>query len=276
MRFGWRTLAISTLLVLAAGPSVVDVAAQAATSSRPASGGSASPPSAAAPYVSGPSGDWQVRAAEDVGMNAELLQRAIEYAKENETNNVRDLVLSHALSWNREPWDGAVGPVKTRGAPTGIVVRNGYIGASRGWQWHGYANSWVVVDGPRVQSVSGGGHWGGGMWISARDHARFGPLALRGGQWKDRRILSEDWLAMVRTPTEANPGYGFMNFFLNTDRERYPSAPERAFAYLGAGTKMVYIDPVHDLVVVARWIQGGALDGLIERVIAAIQEQRAS
>jgi CubicO group peptidase (beta-lactamase class C family) len=37
------------------------------------------------------------------------------------------------------------------------------IGASGTWRWYGYDNSWVVLDGQLVQSVSGGAHWGGGM-----------------------------------------------------------------------------------------------------------------
>ena len=32
------------------------------------------------------------------------------------------------------------------------------IGASTTWGWYGYENSWVNVDGTKVQSVSGGGH----------------------------------------------------------------------------------------------------------------------
>ena len=39
------------------------------------------------------------------------------------------------------------------------------IGSSNTWRWHGYENSWVTIDGLKMQSVSGGGHWGGGMWI---------------------------------------------------------------------------------------------------------------
>ena len=31
------------------------------------------------------------------------------------------------------------------------------IGASPTWRWHGYENSWVELDGRRLQSVSGGG-----------------------------------------------------------------------------------------------------------------------
>ena len=46
------------------------------------------------------------------------------------------------------------------------------LGASPTWRWHGYDNSWVTIDGAQMQSVSGGGHWGGGMFISSRDHAR--------------------------------------------------------------------------------------------------------
>ena len=44
------------------------------------------------------------------------------------------------------------------------------IGASSTWRWYGYDNSWVEVDGKKVQSVSGGGHWGGGMFINCVRH----------------------------------------------------------------------------------------------------------
>ena len=39
------------------------------------------------------------------------------------------------------------------------------IGASTTWRWHGYENSWIELDGQRMQSVSGGGHFGGGLFI---------------------------------------------------------------------------------------------------------------
>ncbi|QXD14981.1 beta-lactamase family protein [Rhodocaloribacter litoris] len=146
------------------------------------------------------------------------------------------------------------------------------IGASNTWRWEGYENSWVTLDGLRVQSVSGGGHWGGGMFISARDMARFGYLTLRRGRWGEQIIFSERWYDLATTPTGPNPGYGFMNWFLNTDRQLLPSAPETAFAHLGAGTNMVYVDPEHDLVVVARWLRRDRLDGLVQRVLAAVQE----
>jgi CubicO group peptidase (beta-lactamase class C family) len=144
------------------------------------------------------------------------------------------------------------------------------IGASNTWRWYGYENSWVNMDGVMVQSVSGGGHWGGGMWISARDQARFGLLTLRRGRWKERQLLSEKWVSMALTPTPPEPGYGFMNWFLNTARKRFPAASEKAFAHLGAGANMIYVDPEKDLVVVVRWIDAGAQAEFVQRVLAAL------
>lgn len=144
------------------------------------------------------------------------------------------------------------------------------IGASQTWRWYGYENSWVIVDGQAVQSVSGGGHWGGGMFISARDQARFGYLTLRRGRWKDRQILSEDWVRKALTPTQPQPTYGFMNWFLNTDRKFIASAPAAAFAHLGNGTNIIYVDPDNDLVMVARWFEQRALDGIVQRLLASL------
>jgi CubicO group peptidase (beta-lactamase class C family) len=153
------------------------------------------------------------------------------------------------------------------------------IGASCSWRWHGYENSWVVIDGLRMQSVSGGGHWGGGMFINAFDQARFGYLFLRNGAWDGRRIISEQWIEMARTPGPANPTYGYMNWFLNTPvptgdgsetRKPMPSAPDTAVAFIGAGTNVVYIDWENDLVVVVRWI-GDGLDEFLGRVLASVE-----
>ena len=141
------------------------------------------------------------------------------------------------------------------------------IGASSTWEWHGYRNSWVDLDGHRVQSVSGGAHWGGGMMISARDMARFGLLTLRKGQWGGRRIISEEWITLARTPTGPEPGYGFMNFYLNTGKRRWPSAPESTFCHVGSGTNIVCVLPEQDLVVVLRWIRANAVDGVLKRLI---------
>lgn len=143
------------------------------------------------------------------------------------------------------------------------------IGASGDWCWLGYRNSVVEVDGQRMQSVPGGTHWGGGMQINSFDHARFGLLVHRDGVWGGRRLLPEGWVDALRTPSEVNDGYGFL-WWLNTGRREWPAASESAYAAVGAGTNIVLIDPEHDLILVARWIDQNAVSGLVARVVEAI------
>jgi CubicO group peptidase (beta-lactamase class C family) len=145
------------------------------------------------------------------------------------------------------------------------------IGASNTWRWYGYENSWIVLDGTAMQSVTGGGHWGGGMVIHAYDMARFGYLTLRHGQWKDRQLVSNQWMDWAETPTPAQPTYGFMNWFLNTDRKLLPSAPASAFVHIGNGTNMIYVDREHDVVAVVRWIDSKAMDGFVQRLISSLE-----
>jgi len=145
------------------------------------------------------------------------------------------------------------------------------IGASGTWRWFGYENSFVVLDGTVMQSVSGGGHWGGGMFINAYDMARFGLLTLRGGRWRDRQLLSKQWIEWALTPTPANPQYGFMNWFLNRGRKLFPSLPENVFAHIGNGANLVIVDPDDDLVVVLRWIDSEkSADEVLRRLVAAL------
>lgn len=145
------------------------------------------------------------------------------------------------------------------------------IGASNTWRWYGYDNSWVIIDGQLVQSVAGGAHWGGGMIINARDMARFGLLTLRKGKWGDKQVLSEEWLRLATTPG-VNTGYGFMNFFLNTGRRSAPSAPEQSWQHRGNGQNIIYVDPVNDLVVVARWINTArSMDTVIQQLLVGIK-----
>ena len=145
------------------------------------------------------------------------------------------------------------------------------IGASNTWRWYGYRNSWIVLDGHAVQSVSGGGHWGGGMFINAYDMARFGLLTLHKGNWNGKQLISQQWIQQSLTPGVANPGYGYMNYFLNTGKKYYPSAPATAFVHVGNGTNIIYVDPEHDLVMVVRWIENNAVDEIIKKVLEALK-----
>ncbi|MEM1315381.1 MAG: serine hydrolase [Pseudomonadota bacterium] len=144
----------------------------------------------------------------------------------------------------------------------------GPIGASATWEWHGYENSWIEIDGRRMQSVSGGAHWGGGLWISTLDHARVGELMRRGGVWEGRRLLSEDWIAACRTPCPLNPAYGYL-WWLNTGGASAPAASEESFFFKGVGANIVWVDPARELTAVLRWIDRDAFPAFAEKVVAA-------
>ena len=365
-----------------------------------------------------PDATWQHKAPAEVGMDAARLKEAVDFATAAEVKNPRDLTLNHYQTFGREPHGEAIGPIKDRSDPTGVIVRRGYIvaewgeplrvdmthsvtksmlstvigvafdrgmirslddlvrdyvppiqvkdggliylfetphngtitwdhmlrqtsdwegtlwgkpdwadrpgekkeewltrprnkpgtvykyndvrvnalalatlqvwrrplpqvlketimdpiGASNTWRWFGYDNSWVVLDGEVVQSVSGGGHWGGGMFINAYDMARFGYFTLRRGKWRDRQLLSDRWITLALTPTPAQPGYGFMNFFNNRDGKLFPNGPRNAYAHLGNGTNMVYVDPDNDLVAVVRWIDNKSTDEFVKRLVAATKK----
>lgn len=143
------------------------------------------------------------------------------------------------------------------------------IGASSEWRWMGYANSRVEIGGRQIESVSGGTRWGGGLWINSQDLARFGLLILNRGEWDGKRLISERWLKDSATPSEHGPDYGYL-WWLNTQRKQWPNGPSTSFAALGNGSNAVWIDPDHDIVFVWRWYRNPAMDGVIQRIVAAI------
>jgi CubicO group peptidase (beta-lactamase class C family) len=144
------------------------------------------------------------------------------------------------------------------------------IGMSDTWVWHGYRNAYVDIDGQRMPSVSGGGHWGAGFWATTRDHARLGLLMLRRGNWGGQRLLSEKWIDLALTPTPLRPVYGYM-WWLNTDRKQFPAASARSFFALGAGGNMIWIDPENDLVAVVRWFDNAKTNEFIRLVSESVR-----
>ena len=138
------------------------------------------------------------------------------------------------------------------------------IGASPTWEWHGYETSWVEESGQKIQSVSGGAHWGGGVWINSYDHARFGLLYLRRGRWRDQQLLSDAWIDHTTTPCAINPEYGLL-WWLNHQDSMSDLACAASFAARGAGGNIVFVEPKKDLVIVLRWC--GNPKGVIDRIL---------
>jgi CubicO group peptidase (beta-lactamase class C family) len=158
--------------------------------------------------------------------------------------------------------------------PLPVVLRERImdpIGASPTWEWHGYRNSWITIDGRDMLSVSGGGHWGGGVWASTLDHARYGLLFLRRGRWGTRQLFPASWIDQAMKPTPIMPTYGFM-WWLNPEGKLYPSAPAEDFFARGSGGNIIWVDPKHDLVAVMRWMDTRQIDEFIKLTLAAVIE----
>ncbi|MGO4406478.1 serine hydrolase domain-containing protein [Bosea sp. RAF48] len=175
-----------------------------------------------------------------------------------EYNDVRVNVLSHAL-------------LKRFRRPLPEVLRERImdpIGASPDWQWQGYSTSTVTIDGREIQSVPGGGHWGGGLFIGARDHARFGLLIGRKGAWNGRQLLSQAWVERMLSPSPTLGNYGYLWWLARGPAAR-SGVPETAFSALGAGSNVIWVEPERDIVAVLRWINGASTEGFIDRLLAA-------
>ena len=143
------------------------------------------------------------------------------------------------------------------------------IGASHDWQWIPYGNSVVEVNGKQMGSVSGGTRWGGGLWINSEDLARFGLLILNHGKWDKKQLVSESWLHDAVVPSAHGPDYGYL-WWLNTQKKQWPSGPASSFGALGNGSNIIWIDPEHDIVFVWHWYENRAMDGMVQRIVAAV------
>jgi CubicO group peptidase (beta-lactamase class C family) len=144
------------------------------------------------------------------------------------------------------------------------------IGGGAGWQWVGYDDAWVEIDGQRMQSVPGGTHWGGGVSIGARDQARIAQLLLDGGAHEGRQLIPREWVQRMQQPCAIAPFYGWLTW-LNRDGHLFADASRGSWFMIGAGGHYVWIDPEHDAVVVVRWLDPARAPGFVSRVARAFQ-----
>ena len=144
------------------------------------------------------------------------------------------------------------------------------IGAGTTWRWFGYDNSRVLIDGIEMQSVSGGGHHGGGMFINTYDQARFGLLFARRGNWEGEQLISEEWVELAQTPSEPNPAYGYMWWTLRGDTQ-WDDVPDHVYYAAGFGGNYILVDEENDLVVVTRWLDSSVLEEFAGTIFRAIR-----
>jgi CubicO group peptidase (beta-lactamase class C family) len=97
---------------------------------------------------------------------------------------------------------------------------------------------------------------------SCRDHARFGYLYLRGGEWADGQVVPADYLSASLSPSQDhNKGYGFL-WWLNGQTPTLdafgneeegilaPFAPPDMVAARGFGDQFIDVIPSLDMVIV--------------------------
>ncbi len=204
--------------------------------------------------------DWNDRPPREGGIDDWKNRKLIEPGTNFEYNDVRVNLLSYSLLnvWRK---------------PLPQVLKDRImdpIGASTTWRWYGYDHSWVTIDGVKMQSVSGGGHSGGGVFISAADHARFGLLFLRNGKWNGKQLISENWVKMVQQSSEANDSYGYM-WWLNKGERKWDNDLSQSIYYAaGFGGNFIVVDKAHELVVVTRWLEPSKIGEMMGLVMNAL------
>jgi CubicO group peptidase (beta-lactamase class C family) len=140
------------------------------------------------------------------------------------------------------------------------------IDASTTWRWFGYDNAWTTIDGIQIKSVTGGGHSGGGLFISAEDMARFGLLFLNNGKWKEERIISSEWIQKTITPSNPNVNYGYMWWLNKQGQRHWEHVSEDIFYAAGFGGNYIVIDKKHKLVVVIRWLEPSKIGEFMQKL----------
>lgn len=203
--------------------------------------------------------DWADRPPKEGGIDDWKNRKMLEPGTQFEYNDVRVNLLSYSLLqvWRR---------------PLPMILKEKImdpIGASSLWRWYGYDNSFVNMDGIMMQSVSGGGHHGGGLFINTLDQARFGLLFLRKGKWKNQQLISEQWVNAAHQPSIANKSYGFL-WWTNYENELGNISKDIYYAS-GFGGNYIIIDNEHDLVIAVRWLDSAKLGEFVRLVISSIE-----
>ena len=205
--------------------------------------------------------DWADRPPREGGIDDWRNRKLLEPGTVYEYNDVRVNLLAYSL-------------LNVYRKPLPMVLKEklmDHIGASSTWRWYGYDNSFVNIDGIMMQSVSGGGHHGGGIFINATDMARFGLLFLRKGKWKDKQLLSPQWINEAHKPSAPNKDYGYM-WWINTS-ENWKGVAADIYYAAGFGGNYIVIDHANDLVIVSRWMDDSKMGEFVKLVVQSIEKK---
>jgi len=206
--------------------------------------------------------DWADRPPKEGTVDDWRNRKLIDPGSQFEYNDVRVNLLAYSLL---EVWR----------KPLPVVLREKImnpIGASSTWRWYGYDNSFVNIDGVMIQSVSGGGHFGGGLFINTLDQARYGLLFLRKGKWKNQQLISEQWVTAVHQPSGPNKSYGLL-WWTNAENALGDISKNIYYAS-GFGGNYIIVDNDHDLVIAVRWLEPAKLGEFVRLVISSVENKK--
>ncbi|NND09718.1 MAG: serine hydrolase [Flavobacteriaceae bacterium] len=204
--------------------------------------------------------DWADRPPRNGGLDDWKFRKLNEPGTVMEYNDVRVNVLAYSLThvWRK---------------PLPQVLKKHImdpIGASTTWRWHGYKNAWTEIDGINMKSVTGGGHSGAGIFISAEDLARFGLLFMNDGKWNDEQLISSEWIEKAVRPSIPNANYGYMWWLNKKGSRHWEGLSESLFYAAGFGGNFIVIDKENNMVVVTRWLEPSKIGDFMRKVTAAL------
>src|ERR1700722_14787511 len=75
---------------------------------------------------------WQTKKPTELKMNTLLLDSAVHFAVHNDSKTNYNLRTADMEEYSNEPDYKILGPMKDRGKPAGLIIRNGYIVAEWG------------------------------------------------------------------------------------------------------------------------------------------------
>jgi hypothetical protein len=133
-----------------------------------------------------PDSVWQKKAPAELKLNAALIDSAVQYALQNEVKMETDLRIANMKSYSREPGYKILGPMRERGKPAGLIIKNGYIVA----QWGDVDRVDMTLVWPKVISLP----WLALQWMQDSSGAlmtllrgTYGTKSLKGNTTKKLR-----------------------------------------------------------------------------------------
>ena len=135
----------------------------------------------------------------------------------------------------------------------------------------------VRTSAPRFLSGSGG------LFSTAPDYLRFCQMLLNGGHSAGKRYLKPDTVRLMHanllnpavnvtlySPDTRGLGFGVDFAIVMDQAANHTSQAQDSYYWGGAYGTWFWIDPDHDIVFVWRWHENRAMDGMVQRIMAAV------